>query len=119
MQQRRYLNPSQPQTLMIAVMLLYFNAAFEFLWMFLGVIGFTWWGIGIATAQAFAGFGIANERKWAYILGVVMSFLPFLLRWAFLGDPFGNNLISLMFEIALIALLLHPQSREYQRIWFK
>jgi hypothetical protein len=24
-----------------------------------------------------------------------------------------------MFEIALVALLLHTQSREYQRIWFK
>jgi hypothetical protein len=24
-----------------------------------------------------------------------------------------------MFEVALVALLLHPQSREYQRIWFK
>ena len=31
----------------------------------------------------------------------------------------GGNLISLLFAIALVALLLHPQSRDYQRIWFK
>ena len=27
-------------------------------------------------------------------------------------------LISFLFAIALVALLLHPMSREYQRIWF-
>jgi hypothetical protein len=35
------------------------------------------------------------------------------------GNPLGTDLLTLMFEIALLALLLHPQSREYQRIWFK
>ena len=29
-----------------------------------------------------------------------------------------NDPIGLMFAIALAALLLHPQSREYQKIWF-
>ena len=28
-------------------------------------------------------------------------------------------LIPLAFTVALLALLLHPQSRDYQRIWFK
>jgi hypothetical protein len=28
------------------------------------------------------------------------------------------NAISLMFAIALVCLLLHPQSRQYARIWF-
>ena len=31
----------------------------------------------------------------------------------------SGSLLGLMFAIALIALLLHPQSRDYQRIWFK
>jgi hypothetical protein len=50
-----------------------------------------------------------------------MAFLPFVLRIAFngVGSIFGGDLISLMFEIALVALLLHPQSRDYQRLWFK
>jgi hypothetical protein len=28
-------------------------------------------------------------------------------------------IISFLFDAALVALLLHPMSREYQRIWFK
>jgi hypothetical protein len=28
-------------------------------------------------------------------------------------------LVPLAFTVALLALLLHPQSRDYQRIWFK
>ena len=28
-------------------------------------------------------------------------------------------LITFMFAIALLLLLLHPMSRDYQRIWFK
>ena len=31
----------------------------------------------------------------------------------------GGNLVNMAFSIALVALLLHPQSREYQRIWFR
>ncbi len=30
----------------------------------------------------------------------------------------GADVINLMFEIALVALLLHPMSRNYQKIWF-
>ena len=30
----------------------------------------------------------------------------------------GTGIISLLFEIALVALLLHRDSKEYQRIWF-
>jgi hypothetical protein len=29
-----------------------------------------------------------------------------------------NDPIGLMFAVALVALLLHPQSREYQKIWY-
>ncbi|MDQ1492752.1 MAG: hypothetical protein QOJ23_5266, partial [Actinomycetota bacterium] len=29
-----------------------------------------------------------------------------------------NGTVELMFAIALLALVLHPQSREYQKIWF-
>ena len=49
------------------------------------------------------------------------AFSPFALRWLFLGPShvFGANLINLMFEVALVALLLHPMSRDYERIWFK
>ena len=37
-----------------------------------------------------------------------------------LGDSFfTTGIVELMFEVALVLLLLHPQSREYERIWFK
>jgi hypothetical protein len=31
----------------------------------------------------------------------------------------GGNSLSTIFEVALIALLLHPQSRNHQKIWFR
>ena len=118
--ERRFVNPAQPQTLQIAVFLLYFDAAFLVLAMLLNArlpLLFLLLGVG----QAVAAFGIANERRWAYILGIVVAIFPFILRFWIYGDPLtgGGGLISLLFEIALIALLVHPQSRDYQRIWFK
>jgi hypothetical protein len=114
---RRWINNGQPQTLQIAVFLLYINA------FFLAVQS----GLGsplvllLVAGGAGAGFGIANEKKWGYALGVVMAFLPFAYRWQQNGiaNVLGRDLISTMFEIALVALLLHPQSRDYERIWFK
>ena len=65
-----------------------------------------------------AAYGIANERRWGYGLGVAMAGLAVVL--ALIGSAiFRRNIIGLMFDIALLALLLHPQSRDYQRIWFK
>jgi hypothetical protein len=117
--ERRFVNPAQPQTLQIAVFLLYFNAAFELLYVLLGAaLGLL--GLALVVGQVAAGFGIANERKWGYILGIIMAVMPFFLRFWYLGNPFeGTGLLNLMFEVALIALLVHPQSRDYQRIWFK
>jgi len=48
-----------------------------------------------------------------------MAFLPFALRLLSGSSLLGYSIINLMFEVALVALLLHPQSRDYQRIWFK
>ena len=112
------MNPSQPQTLQIAVFLLYFNAAFTAI--FGGRINA--FGLAVVAGDVGAGFGIANERKWGYGLGIAMAFLPFALRFMAshsLRAVLGVDLLSLMFEIALVCLLLHPQSRDYQRIWFK
>ena len=111
---------SQPQTLQIAVFLLYINAAFTvFAMIRYGIFPILL--VATVAGSVAAGFGIANERKWGYVLGVVMAFLPFVLRVYYLGADavLATNLINLMFEIALVALLLHPQSRDYQRIWFK
>ncbi len=117
METRRWTNPGQPQTLQIAVFLLYAEAFFTTLY----VLTATYPAVFVlpAAAGVAAGYGIANEQKWGYGLGVAMAFLPFVLRLAFGVGVFSTGLINLMFEIALIALLLHAQSRDYQRIWFK
>jgi hypothetical protein len=110
----RWLDRTQPQTLQIAVILLYINGVFELLFG-----GFSLLAVAVAVGQVGAGYGIANEKKWGYVLGVAMAFLPFILQLVVFHNPFATNLISLIFEIALVCLLLHRQSREYQRIWFK
>jgi hypothetical protein len=118
MQTRRWVNPSQPQTLQIGVLLLYFNAVS--LLLFGGL--FSALGLLIAGASVGGAYGIANDRKWGYGLGVAMAFAPFALRilvTGSLGAALSADIISLMFEVALVCLLLHPQSRDYQRIWFK
>ena len=118
MNERRFFNPSQPQTLQIAVLLLYLNAALDLLfgWGFLGVFGLL-----IIVGMAAGGFGIANEQKWGYGLAVAVAILRVALLLAFAGaDVLEFPLIlTLLFDGALVALLVHPESRDYQRIWFK
>ena len=117
---RRWTNQSQPQTLQIAVFLLYADAAFALFYMLLFGVS-PLYALPVAAGSAAAGYGIANEKRWGYVLGVVMAFFPFAFRVLLFGADglLRTGLLNLMFEIALVALLLHSQSREYQRIWFK
>ena len=120
MDSRRWVNPTQPQTLQVAVFLLYLTALFQFVDM-LRLHYFPLLPLAGVVAAIASGYGIANERKWGYYLGVGMAALPFALRAYYngLGNVLSADVITLLFEIALVALLLHPQSRDYQRIWFK
>jgi hypothetical protein len=102
-----------------SVILLYVGAAISIL--FGGVYGL---GILIAAGRVAGGFGCANERKWGYQLAVAVAVLPFLLLLAAIGlDGIADNLlrvlISFAFDILLLALLLHPETRSYQKIWFR
>jgi hypothetical protein len=109
----RWIDRSQPQTLVTANVLLYINAVF-------GVIFLQIFAVPIGTilvvGQAAAGLGIANEKKWAYWLGVVLVGLAVALT--VLSFSFANA-VTLIFYVALFALLLHPQSRYYQRTYFR
>ncbi len=111
METRRWINHSLPQTLGNAVLLLYISAGFDALNGFIGHPV----GILVIAAKVAAGFGIANEKKWGYQLGVAVSIV--VIVGAF-GGVFPGGIISLLFDILLVALLLHQQSREHQRIWF-
>ena len=114
MNEHKFLNQFQPQTLVIATLLLYIDAFFN-------LISFNGLLVLIAVLGAAGGYGIANEKRWGYLLGTTFAVLQVLFLFAFAGgDAFNFPLIlTLLFDGALVALLVHPQSREYQRIWFK
>ena len=48
-----------------------------------------------------------------------MAVLPLAFIVVAGGVVFGGTLLGIMLQVALVALLLHRHSREYQRIWFK
>ena len=114
MNDRKFVNQFQPQTLFIATVLLYINAVFDFL---------TFYGPFMLSAVALAagGYGIANEKRWGYGLAVGVAVLRVAVLLLFAGsNAFEFPLIlTLIFDVALVALLVHPESRQYQRIWFK
>jgi hypothetical protein len=119
MELQRWYNGGQPQTLQLAQILLYTNAAIELLGGLLGGgFGFLW--LPLVAGQVFAAYGIANGRKSGYRLAVVVAFLPVaLLVFLYLeSGVLALGIFNLLFIVALIAAVLHPQSREYQRIWF-
>ncbi len=122
---------------MISQFLLYFDA----FWILLGMLMYGVGGglggvlaIAALAAYLYGAYGIANELKTGYKVAVVASFLPLARRillvvfnstWVDLNYGstisfvlIGGNIINAIFEYALIALLLHQQSREHQRIWF-
>lgn len=140
---RKWTDRLQPQTLQIATFLLYINGFFAFISVldktdYLGYFRYRWGfgilvGLFVVAANIFGGFLMANDRKSGYWLAIVAAFAPFALRyWALsdledltggsvsVWDKFtGGDTIGFIFEAALCALLLHPQSREHQRLWFR
>ncbi|HVE94572.1 MAG TPA: hypothetical protein VNB24_06595 [Acidimicrobiales bacterium] len=137
MQTRRWTNQGLPQMLQIAVFLLYFGA----FWAVLGnsaPLGFaldgqSFTGTGrtidqftrlfVVVGSAAGGYLISNERKLGYTLGVAVAALPLvaylLIMVRFRVSPFSFDLVGVLFDVALFALLVHPQSRSYVRLWFK
>jgi len=145
--ERRFFNPSQPQTLQGAVFLLYANVALALLYRTggegvfalatyslsrgsVGVHASTVIGnlvsIAVVLGSAAAGYLIANEKRLGWRIGVVVAVAPLiaLLILLVLGYPerlgIGDAItIKLLFDIALVVLLVHDQSRAYEKIWFK
>ena len=115
MSELKWFDQSQPQTLQGAVIFSYINAA-------LGVLFFIIFG-GISIALillAGAAYGIANEKRWAYWAAVVLACLYLLGQIiVFLTGGGFAGILALLFAGLLVALLLHPDSRSYQRVWFK
>lgn len=140
MPQTRWYNPHLPQTLAIAQILLYINAVFAFLYDVVaardgmpGIVRLL--HVASVAAYVFGGWGIANERKLGWQVGLAAAFTPFVLRFIDIqisvgsfvsgGEKIryalglsGGGLLNTVFDIALIALLLHPMSKDHQKIWF-
>ncbi len=85
----KFVNQFQPQTLYIATILCYVDAVFGLLTFGLGAL------IGIALGLG--GFGIANEKKWGYAVAVTAAVLQVLILVAVVGTAFisAGVLISL------------------------
>jgi len=111
MQERRWINRYQPQTLVTGTMLLYIEGLFNMvrgsqLLLLVGVLMFP------------AAYLIANEKKTGWTLGIATSLIAIAIRVVTIGLGL-NVLFALIFPVVLATLLLHPTSREYQKIWFK
>ena len=131
MHPRVWVNPRQPQTLYIAQLLMYFQGGFDLLFWLIGGLGVgTLFGsrplaaayiLLVVVGKLVAAFGVANERRWGYRLGVAAAAAPLAVRVlrTIGGRPSAlfSHPIGLLFDIALLALLLHSQSRGYQRYW--
>jgi hypothetical protein len=106
---------SQPQTLQGAVILCYLNAFFGLIGLLAGALP-----AFVLLAEAGAGLAIANERRFGYYLGVALAFI--YLAFQLIGlVAFSFNfsvLLSLAFAVVLVVLLLHKESRDYERVWF-
>lgn len=113
----RWFPSSQPQTLQIAVVLLYWNAV-------LGLItGLAVGGLGhlaliLIVAEVAGAWGISNEKKWGYYLAILAAAVPLILLIV-VSNILAAGIISLLFQIALVVLLVHPMSRHYARIWYR
>ena len=125
-----WINNRQPQTLYIAQILLYVGAVSALIFgnTGSGVIdnrpGRFLIALLLTFGAAGGAFGIANERKWGYQLGIAAAIAPFLIRFVVwrrfgLDDAIEWNLFGLVFDVALLAALLHRMSGEYQRIYFR
>ena len=140
---RKWTDRLQPQTLQIGTFLLYINGFFAAASVldkkdYLGYVRERWSigglvGIGVVAAYVLGGFLMANDRKIGYALSIVAAFSPFAIRFWAISDLerltgvnigiwdklTGGDTIGFIFEVALCALLLHPQSREHQKLWFR
>ncbi len=143
MRTTRWLNRSLPQLLQYANMLLYFEAAFAFLSLLNVGFGssayyFVYYFFSdsrslndstlvvsiivfiAALVYVYAGWAIANEQKRGWMAGVAVASGAVVLPLVTYGPGIlaTQYLFSYLFNVALVVLLVHRESRNYQRIWF-
>ena len=113
---RRWFPTHQPQTLQIACALLYWNAFLSLLDSFFGG-GVAKLFLLLLLLQAGGAYGISNARRLGYNVAIAAALLPLLVLVITGLSP--GAILPLLFDIALIFLLLHPMSREFIKVWFR
>ena len=141
---RRWVNPSQPDLLQIATWIGYFRGVFtllfgletQFVVFPLSDVSRNGTSnpilqIGLAGLLAGGAYLLANGRRLGWQLLLAGAALPLVARLfvAFgisLGSddvratsPLDYDIIGLIFEVALVALLVHPRSRQYEKVWLE
>jgi hypothetical protein len=96
--------------------LLYWNALLSLLAL-LSPTGYRAAYFGILVIEIGGAYGIANARKVGYGVAVCASLLPLLLLFYY--GLAAVSILPLLFDLALVFLLLHPMSRQYVRVWFR
>jgi hypothetical protein len=125
----QWLNRSHPPTLQAAVFLGYLSAVFGLLFQAGQLIPvpailliLLYLGVGAGA------FVTANNRRWGFLLlatcaGLIAVFDVADVATSLLRSYPLELILSFMnravFPVALAAAVLHPQSREYQRVWFE
>lgn len=112
-----WVNTRQPQTLQGAVVFSYLNAALALVYtVILGLSPILY----VFVLLAVAAYGIANEKRIAYFAGVALAGLYLLGELALLVTGGGlGGVLQLLFAGVLVVMLVHPESRHYERVWFR
>lgn len=122
MESRRLLNDAQPRPLFLAQFALYVWAPFIVVQSVL--TGFSAYVLLLAPLALLIGWGLSNESRWAYWMGIVVSAVSLI--------PVLNDLVHqpglllhidflgrLAFPLVVIGLLTQPESRDYERVWYQ
>jgi uncharacterized membrane-anchored protein len=116
-QKRQFFPVHQPSTLQIAAVLLYWSAS---LGLISGLVvgGAGRYALALMVAEGTGAYGIAKERRWGYVVALAAAVIPLVLVIGVSG-LLGAGILAVLFQIALVALLVHPQSRDYYRLWYR
>jgi hypothetical protein len=123
METRRALNPAMPRALVWAQLALYVEAIYAVGHGF-AQLRFPGWEILLGSGQLLAAYGIANEGRWAWRLGIAAGtagLLPplheLVLAPSLLAHP--DFLVLLIVPVVVFCCLVEPSARDYQRAWFR
>ena len=110
-----WVNNRQPQTLYISQILMYIRGGF-------GILFGALFALGSAGPLGIVYVLLTTVGMIAAAFGIAAAIAPLALVGLdlFLGIiDVRVDIIGIMFDIALVALLLHPMSQDYAKVWFK